>query len=111
MTGEEVVLIAFASGLMSAVSMYMLMTDRERQDYKAYKADLSQLKADVKGVTNGIMNSIGYTDAIAKIVEKNRDELDEVVPEFRALKRWAYSYVSYRPGLNAEAAGDDHADE
>lgn len=95
----EIILTAMVSGLLSAYGMYLLMQEKERREYKQYGEKLEHLLQRTQNSEQASLNAINAFRVMSNTVGKNRDELDEIVPEFKNLKRWVYEYVSYKPNL------------
>lgn len=94
-----IILTAMVSGLLSAYGMYILMQEKERREYKEYGNRLDDLLKRTQNAEQAGINAIKAVQVMSGTVGKNRNELDEIIPEFKNLKRWVYEYVSYKPNL------------
>lgn len=95
----EAVLIALASGLMSAIAVYILICDKERQEYKAYKADLLELQASMRQALTSLYEAECNAGQALNAAERAEKEVGFTSAELHDLKQWAYGYVSYMPNL------------
>lgn len=109
-TGIDI-FIAIVAGLMGSIATYLILTDQERRDLTRIKEDVQTIKESAHDAECFSKNAIGYYTELSKTVRKNRDDLDELLPNFTNLKHWAYGYVQYMPRRSKDEQAKTNADK
>ena len=109
-TGIDI-FIAIVAGLMGSIATYLILTDQERKDFTKMKNDIQAIKESAHDAECFSKNAIGYYTELSKTVKQNRDDLDELIPNFTNLKHWAYGYVQYMPGRSKNEQTKADADK
>ena len=95
----EIVLVAIISGIVSACTTALLMSERERQEYERYGDKLDILSKETQKCQKTAQNALNTVMAMSGTVAQNRNDLDGILPLVTKLKNWYYGYVSYKPNL------------
>ena len=87
------VLVGFTSSLVT----YLLFNSKVERDYHKYDDRLKELAVSVYRENQKTEAALQVFKYMGDTVKQNRDDLDELIPEFRNLKQWSYHYVQYLP--------------
>ena len=93
--------------LLSSLLTYLVFKHKVELDYSAYDERLEALAENVGRENAKTEAALQMFKFMNDTVKRNRDELDVLMPEFKALKSWSYEHVKYLPSRKKMQDNDD----